>query len=472
MRKEISPPEAPAIERDVLSVICYRPELIPEIEEILNEKCFYTPDYNYIFKIVMEVYFSGVEVTQSAILQKIIPTNLSYLLTVYQDLRKFFTTEKNLLTNAGILADYSVKREILTQAFRLINMIDAGDSMDEIEAEVHETETIVITRASTVDGVTMDSAINGMFELMEREVSSKGVTGIPTGIPSIDKMTGGWDADDIITFAARPGMGKTASAAFHSYFAASEGFPTAFFCFEVKPDKIAARMVSNASGVYASDITRNNMVPAQRGIVTKKGNDSRNLPLHFYDNSRSTDINDILRTIRAWVRKYGIKIVFIDYIGLMKDRTIRDQSNKTAVIESIMSKLRELRAQLRIPFIIYSQLNRGNEDRTDRRPKLHDLKHTGKIEEDSTRVIFLYRQDYYDALQSEESGEPFYPSHDMEYIFAKNREGFTGIALLKCDIGLNRFWDIGYPPANQLAVIESKEKKINVFDGVKINFDM
>lgn len=460
----IPPPQAPEIEKDVLSVLCNRPELIQTVEETLNSDCFYTGEYQFIFDILMEIHLSGAVVSQSALLHRIIPSGRKDILPLYQEIKKYFTSEKSLIRNAEILSEYSTKRALLTKSLQILSMIEGNDPIDEIEREVSEATGIVISRNRNTEAISMSEAMDGLFELMNREPVN-GITGIPTGVPLLDRVTGGWEYDDKVIIAARPGMGKTVTATFHSYHSASIGIPTAFFSLEVRPPKLVGRMMANASGFSSSDITKGKLADNQKEIVTMKGNLSKSVPLYFYDNTKSRDINDIIRTIRTWRRKYGIEVFYLDYIGLCRDRTIKDQSNKTAVTESVQGKLSECIDQLGIPGIIFSQLNREAEGKTDKRPSLQNLKSSGKLEEDATRVIFLYRQDYYDYNDAQTKGENFIPSNDIEYIFAKNREGELGPVLLKCDVALNRVYE--QPTVEQIQEQAHAYSRNNVLNNIK-----
>lgn len=436
--EHIAPPKAPAIEKDVLAVIVNRPELIYQVEDLIDENCFYEDDYRVIYSAVIEVYQLGAAVTQSAVLHKIVPAGL---LPIYQDVKKFFTSERSLIANAEILVEYSTKRALLEKSYEIQRMIQDNEAIDEIESQVTEATSIVISRNKSTDAISMGEAFDGMVELMNRE-KKNGITGIPTGLPTLDRLTGGWEFDDMALFAARPGMGKTIAVTFHSFAAAYLGYPTALISLEVQPSKLAARMASNIASVPSSDITKGRLADNQKRAVMEKSSEHREVPIYFYDNTKSCDINDISRTIRVWHRKYGIKIVFLDYIGLCSDRTIKNVADQTAVVSSVQKKLTELKNQLGIAFVVCTQLNRANESRGDKRPQLSDLKHTGKLEEDATKVIFLYRKDYYDANEAESRGETFTPSNDIEYIFGKNREGVLGPVLLKCDVALNRIYEV------------------------------
>ncbi len=438
--EQIVPPHATEIEKDVLSVMCNRPELIYQVEDSLDENCFYNSDYKYLFSVVMQIHMTGVMVSQSAILHQIIPSGKDEILGTYQEMKRYFSSDRMLVKNAEILVEYSTKRALLTKALQILQMIESNEDIEDIENEVTEATTIVLSRNKNTEAISMTEAGDGLLELMNRE-KSNGITGIPTGVAALDKVTGGWEPDDKVIFAARPGMGKTIAATFHSYHGASIGYPTALISLEVRPAKLMGRMISNLSGFNSSHITKGMLADNQKNIVTDHVKGVSKIPLYFYDNTRSSDINDICRTIRTWHRKYGLKVVYLDYIGLCDDRTVKNSSDQTAITTSVMKKLTRLGNQLGIAMILFSQLNRENESNKDKRPSLNHLKSSGKLEEDATRVIFLYRQDYYDYNEAESRGDSFVPTHDIEYIFAKNREGQLGPVLLKCNVAINRVYD-------------------------------
>jgi len=459
--EQIIPPHATEIEKDVLSVMCNRPELIHQVEDILDDNCFYDSDYKYLFLVVMEIHNSGVAVSQSTILHQVVPSGRKDILGTYQEMKKYFSSERVLVKNAEILSEYSTKRALLTKALHILQMIASNETIDDIENEVTEATSIVLSRNKNTEAISMTEAVDGLFELMNRE-QTNGISGIPTGVKELDKVTGGWEFDDKVIIAARPGMGKTVAAVFHSFYGATIGYPTALISLEVRPAKLVGRMISNLSNFNSSDITKGRLADNQKKIVIDKGNSAKNTPIYFYDNTRSCDINDICRTIRTWHRRYGLKIIYLDYIGLCEDRTVKNSSDQTAITTSVMKKLTRLGNQLGIAMIIFSQLNRENESKADKRPSLNHLKSSGKLEEDATRVIFLYRQDYYDYNEADSRGESFTPTNDIEYIFAKNREGQLGPVLLKCDVALNRVYSRMSIEESQKAVSDySKNASLN-----------
>jgi replicative DNA helicase len=270
----------------------------------------------------------------------------------------------------------------------------------------------------------------------------------------VNEFTSGWEKDDLIIIAARPGMGKTLSAIFHAYHAALSGIPVAFVSLEMTKAKLTSRIVSNVCGVSSSDITKGRLAGNQKKLVYAKRGEIENLPIYYYENKNSWDINDIVLVMRNWKRKYGIGLIFFDYLQLITDRTIRDASDPVKVITSVQRKITNLKSTIEVPVIELSQLSRNNEGRGDKRPGLSDLKGSGQIEQDASIVIFLYRQDYYDANAAKQKGETFVPTNDLEYIFAKNRGGEISTLPLKADLALNRIWSPDeFPPAASMFTI-------------------
>ena len=463
------PPNSLEIERDVLSVMSHRPDMIVTIEDIITPECFYNSDYQYLYSVIMEIHLSGQPVTQSSILQKIIPGGRSDILQVYQKLRQYYSSESSLYQNVMMLFEMAKRRALLIQANKTISMINASEDIEEIEKVLTDSVEIVTSGARKVEGIYFKESLDELEAMMDRP-TDRGLSGIPTGSKLLDQITGGWQFDDKVVIAARPGMGKTISAAFHAYQAAKAGIPVAFITLEVSKAKITGRIMSNLCGFSSSDITKGRLVMNQKQHLRKIRKEVEDLPIYYYDNSNSWDINDICRTMRNWRRKYKIGLIVCDYLQLVRDRTVRDSSDLTRVLNSVVPKFTHLSGTLGIPIIELSQLNRESETRADKRPGLSNLKGAGKIEEDATVIIFLYRQDYYDANAANEKGDEFIPSYDMEYIFAKNREGELGPALLKCNPGLNRIYDVNQSTFTDMDQVKYEHTKNSVLNTAQSSF--
>jgi len=470
LKSDKMPPNSPEIEKDVLSVMSHRPDMIVSIEDIITPECFYNSDNQYLYGVIMEIHLSGQPVSQSAILQKIIPGGRSDILALYQKMRNYYSSESALYQNVMLLFEMAKRRALLIQSFKTISMIEGNEEIEEIEKVLTDSVEIVTSGARKVEGVSFKESLDELEGLMDKPMN-KGISGITTGLKTLDGITGGWQFDDTVVIAARPGMGKTIAAAFHAYKAAKAGIPVAFITLEVSKAKITGRIMSNLCGFNSSDITKGRLARNQKEHLRAVRKTVEDLPIYYYDNSNSWDINDICRTMRNWKRKYNIGLIVIDYLQLIRDRTVKDSSDLTRVLNSTVPKLTQLRSTLQIPFIQLSQLNRESETRADKRPGLQNLKNSGKIEEDATVIIFLFRQDYYDANAAMEKGLEFVPSYDMEYIFAKNREGELGPAPVKCNPGLNRIYDVDETTFTDFDEQKFQHARNTVFQGVQTSFN-
>lgn len=463
------PPNSPDIERDVLSVMSHRPDMIVTVEDIITADCFYSSDNRYLFEVMMELHLTGQAITQSAILHKLIPGGRKDILAVYQKIRQYFSSESALYRNVELLFEMHQRRELLTQSYKVINMIQGSEQLDEIEKVVNKSVDIVSSGSRKVEGIMFNESLDELEVLMDRPLS-KGLSGIPTGLKLLDNITGGWQDEDTVVIAARPGMGKTVAGAFHAYHAALSGIPVAFITLEVSKAKITGRILSNLCGFSSSDITKGRLVQNQKEHLRKVRRSIENLPIYYYDSKNSWDINDICRTMRNWKRKYNIGLIVIDYLQLVTDRMVKDTSDDTRILNSVLPKLSNLKSTIQTPIIELCQVTRANEDKTDKRPGLQHLKFSGKIEEQATTVIFLYRQDYYDANAAQDRGEQFIPTYDIEYIFAKNREGELGPAFLKCNPALNRMYESTDQAFTALDEQKFQHMRNDVFKNVQTSF--
>lgn len=466
---DILPPNSPEIEKDVISVLSHRPDLLVTVEEFIGPECFYDADYQYLFGVMFDLHMAGEAITQSSILHRIVPSGRKDILQVYQKSRQYYSDETALFHNVQVLVELSKKRTVLTNSHKILNMIQNGVSLDKIETVVNESMDLLQTANRGVRGEMFTESLDELEALMDKPASS-GLSGITTGVKLLNNITGGWQMDDTVLIAARPGMGKTILAAFHAHKAAASGVPVAFITLEVSKAKITGRIMSDICGFPSSDITKGRLAHNQKQYVRQVRHTIERLPIYYYDSENSWDINDICKTMRNWKRKYKIGLIVIDYVQLVEDRTVRESSDSTKVLNSVVPKLTRLKTQIQTPLIVLSQLTRETESTGTKRPSLKNLAGSRKLEEQATVVIFPYRQDYYDANDARERGQEFVPTYDMEYIFAKNREGELGPALVKCNPALNRVYED--TPTNTIMSFEQASgfSKNSALDGAQSSF--
>ena len=294
-----------------------------------------------------------------------------------------------------------------------------------------------------------------------------GVTGVTTGLGSLDRRLGGLQPSDLIILAGRPSMGKTALATTIGVNAArryaqtngKEGAPVGFFSLEMSAEQLGQRVLAEQSEI-ASDLLRKGQVRAgdfrRFTEITQLHTD-----VPFYIEPASNLSIDAVRTrARRLKRQHGIGLLIIDYLQLLRaSDSYQARQNRTVEVAEITRGLKSIAKDLNIPVLALSQLSRDVEKREDKRPQLSDLRESGSIEQDADVVGFLYREEYYlsreePSQRGEERDADFTERHDnwenrlrevantAELIIAKQRMGPIGVEKLHFNPELTRFTDL------------------------------
>lgn len=276
-----------------------------------------------------------------------------------------------------------------------------------------------------------------------------GLSGISTGLASLDAMLGGLHPADLTILAGRPSMGKTALATDIGCNVARDGLPVGFFSLEMSAEQIGARIVSAAAGVPGHKMRQGTMSAAEIGRYMAAGDAVKALPL-FVDDTAALSISALRSRARRMHRQHGIRLLIVDYLQLCSGGDRRD--GRTAEVSEITRGLKALAKELSVPVLALSQLSRAVEQRTDKRPQLSDLRESGSIEQDADAVLFVYRGEYY-LERSDKRGSPDHIASmgQAELIVAKQRHGPTGTALLRFDGALTKFSDASGSDAERQA---------------------
>src|SRR5918996_287910 len=251
------------------------------------------------------------------------------------------------------------------------------------------------------------------LERLSRE--GKAITGTASGFEDLDAITGGFQPGNLIILAARPSMGKSALMAnFCENAALDQGKAVALFSLEMSESELAQRFIASQASIKGDDL-RKGRVPASRwGKIMEASNRLAKSPL-FIDDSSDLSVLDVRAKSRRLAQQHadGLGLILIDYLQLMRGDARTD--NRVEQIGQISRGLKTLARELDCPVIALSQLNRGVEQRTDKRPVLSDLRESGSIEQDADLVMFIYRDEYYDK-ESEREGI-------ADLIISKHRNG-------------------------------------------------
>jgi replicative DNA helicase len=299
-----------------------------------------------------------------------------------------------------------------------------------------------------------------------------GLSGLTTGLDTVNAKTGGLHSSDLIILAGRPGMGKTALGTNIAFNTArrylqdmddgiapekSAGAPVAFFSLEMSADQLATRILAEQSGISSEALRMGKISQQDFRNLARAAGELETLPL-FIDDTPGLTIAALRTRARRMKRQRGIGLVLVDYLQLLQGTGRNGTDNRVQEISEISRGLKTLAKELGVPVLALSQLSRAVEQREDKRPQLSDLRESGSIEQDADIVLFIYREEYYVAAHEpkrpmEGDDSKIFESYeqwqrDMERVYqlaelivAKQRHGATGKVKLKFEAKITRFSD-------------------------------
>lgn len=250
-------------------------------------------------------------------------------------------------------------------------------------------------------------------------------SGVASGLTMVDNVTNGWQNTDLIIFAGRPGMGKTAIAiSMAMYPAIRENVPIAIFSLEMSSEQLVSRMQSFLSGVNVGRVVKKQLSIQEIEQVDGLAKDLNEAPIYI-DDTPNISVMELKGKARKLVRDSGVKLIIIDYLQLMRSG-VKTQNREQEIAE-ISKGLKVIAKDLNVPVIALSQLSRAVESRGgDKKPQLADLRESGQIEQDADMVCFCYRPEYYGIHSYEVGGQHFETNGLFMLLIAKHRNGELG----------------------------------------------
>ena len=278
-------------------------------------------------------------------------------------------------------------------------------------------------------------------EIEDRKNKEDGLTGVPSGLSALDRVTSGWQPSDLVIIAARPGMGKTAFVLSTLRNAAIDfKKPVAIFSLEMSSVQLVNRLISAEAELESEKIKRGDLADYEWEQLLHKTAKLSDAPI-FIDDTPGLSILELRAKCRRLVAQHGVSLIVIDYLQLMTgDSSKNAGGNREQEIASISRALKGIAKELNVPVLALSQLSRAVETRGgDKKPQLSDLRESGSIEQDADMVMFLYRPEYYGITQDEE-GMPL--NGTGEVIIAKHRNGRLENVQLKFIGKFTKFTDL------------------------------
>jgi len=423
------PPHDLVAEQSVLGAIFISPDTIISLADELTPEDFYKPANKIVFKTMLSLLEKGEPIDATTMVSAL--TNQGDIskiggMNYVVELVNSTPTSKNVEHYAKLVKDKATLRKVIADLSESLSSAYQGDvSISDIISKT-EKSMLDISNQNTGTGFrNVADILDTHMQMVETRSQTDGVvTGLSTGFVGLDKITTGLHEDNLIIFAARPAMGKTALALnIAQYIAVQEKKPVAIFSLEMGAESLIERMLASEGMVEGYHLKTGNLsVEEWSRLVHAQGN-LYDAPI-FVDDTAGIRISEIRSKARKLAQEMGgLGVIIIDYLQLI---TGSKGENRQQVVSEISRELKILAKDLKVPVIALSQLSREVEKRQDKRPMLADLRESGSIEQDADIVAFLYRDAYYQKEQADSQEA----NNVTELILEKNRHGSLGTVKL------------------------------------------
>jgi replicative DNA helicase len=432
-----TPPQDLVAEQCVLGGMLLSKDAIADVVEVLRPGDFYRPAHQTIYDAVIDLYGRGepadpvtiaAELTRTGALARV--GGGGYLHTLIASV----PTAANAGYYAEIVRERAILRRLVEAGTRIVQLGygaagGMGGDVDRAQQAVYD----VTERRTSDDYVRLDEVMQQAFDEIEA-MGSKGseLYGVPTGFRELDELTNGWHPGQLIVIAGRPAMGKSTMGMDALRAAAiKHGQTSAVFSLEMSRSEITMRLLSAEARILLSHLRTGQMTDDDWNRLARKMGEIAEAPL-FIDDSPNLSMMEIRAKARRLKQRHDLKLVVVDYLQLMSSP--KRVENRQQEVAEMSRSLKLLAKELEVPVVAISQLNRGAEQRADKRPQMADLRESGAIEQDADLVILLHREDAYEK-ESPRAGE-------ADLIVAKHRNGPTKDVVVLSQLHYSRFVDM------------------------------
>lgn len=446
-------------------------EVKTQIIAKLDSLDFYDEPNRIIYENIMSLYSNSSSIDFMTVYDLLLTDNklnqiggLDYLNTI----RSCVPSYVNYTRYCDAVKRDSVLRKVIEMSQKItefaINSNDKDKCLEYAEKMVFDLAQV----EGKSDFITMKDAADEAFENIIQIYQNKGqIRGLMTGYFGLDKLTNGFQENDLVLLAARPSVGKTSFAMNIVSNAAKNNKKVAVFSLEMTAEQLARRMICSDSAVNMSKVNSGNIGAVEIEKIMTATEELRKRNVFIYDNSNVTAA-DVMARCKELKKKVGLDFIMIDYLQLMSGTPSRNSDgNRQQEIAEITRGLKRTAMTLKVPILLLSQLSRAVETRVGHRPQLSDLRESGAIEQDADIVLFLHNPSRYDdiKLTDEQIARKEKGLYDIELIVAKHRNGElktinllfrsenTTFLSVDGDSNVSSLWDSA-PPERQKEVLD------------------
>ena len=447
-------------EQAVIGSILVSNDIFDEINTIISSINFYDPMHQKIYNAIESLIYKGMLAN---------PITLKNYFEGEKDdldvpeylvkITKFSTSVRQAIEYSKIIYDMFVRRELIKISEQTIDSAKINDLNTNGQNIIENSERLLFDLAEkgsfNSSLIKFDDAVKQTIEMASAAYKNdEGIVGVPTGLRDLDDRLGGLHQSDLIIIAGRPSMGKTALATNIAFNAAQKlqdrgkKSSIAFFSLEMSSEQLSTRILAEQSRIKSNDIRRGKISDEQFDKFIETSKNIAELPLYI-DETPAISIAAMSNRARRIKRRFGLDMIVVDYIQLMKG-TFNNKDGRVQEISEITQGLKAIAKELGVPVLALSQLSRAVEQRDDKKPQLSDLRESGSIEQDADVVMFVYREAYYlerkeprpaTVEHAEWQAKMNEISNLAEIIIGKQRHGPTGNVTLEFEAMFTKFKD-------------------------------
>jgi replicative DNA helicase len=438
---EREPPQDIAAEQCVLGSMVLSKDAIADVVERLRSTDFYRPAHQVIYDTVLDLYGRGEPADMVTVIAELTKTGQltrvgggSYIHTLIDTV----PTAANAGYYANLVVERAVLRRLVEAGTKVAQIgwgaaagsgLEVDEAVDRAQQAVYE----VTEQRAGEDYVALEELLAGTLDEIESISNRAGaMIGIPTGFTDLDAYTNGLHPGQLVVVAGRPAMGKSTLALDVARSCSiRHGMTSVVFSLEMSKSEITMRLLSAESRVPLHAMRSGTMTDDNWAQLARRMGEISDAPL-FIDDSPNMSLMEIRAKARRLKQRHDLRLVVIDYLQLMTPPKRLDSRQQE--VSELSRGLKLLAKELDVPVIMVSQLNRGPEQRQDKRPMLADLRESGAVEQDADVVVLVYREDAYEK-ESTRAGE-------ADLILAKHRNGPTGVVTVAFQGHYSRFMDM------------------------------
>jgi replicative DNA helicase len=433
------PPQDLAAEQSVLGGMMLSKDAIADVVEVLRPGDFYRPAHQLVYDCILDLYGRGEPadaITVAAELERRGEIRRMGGAPYLHTLIATVPTAANAGYYAEIVAEKAILRRLVEAGTRIVQLgyagaegADVNEVVDRAQSSIYE----VTERRMSEDYVSLEELLQPTMDEIDAIASRGGSSlGVPTGFEDLDAVTNGLHPGQMIIVAARPGIGKsTLGLDFTRSCSVKHGMTSVIFSLEMSRTEIVMRMLSAEAKIRLADMRGGRMTDDDWTRLARRMSEVSEAPL-FVDDSPNMTMMEIRAKARRLKQRHDLKLIVVDYMQLMTSGK-RVESRQQEVSE-FSRQLKLLAKELEVPVVAISQLNRGPEQRTDKRPMLADLRESGSLEQDADMVILIHRPDAWER-DDPRAGE-------ADLILAKHRAGPTTTVTVAHQLHYSRFADL------------------------------